>query len=60
MAFRIGDHPLIFFVTFVLPAFLLLLGIIFHASVLQFILCGAWLGFSFMVLYLPVESESEQ
>lgn len=60
MSFRIGDHPMVFFVTFALPALLLLLGIIFHASVLLFILCGSWIGFAFMALYLPIEAESEQ
>ncbi|MDH3366020.1 MAG: hypothetical protein OEM29_08490 [Thermoplasmata archaeon] len=60
MAFRIGEHPLVFFVTFVLPALLFVLGIVYHANAFLFILCGSWTGIAFMILYLPVEAESEQ
>ena len=57
MAFRIGEHPMIFFVTFALPALLMFLGVIFEASAFLFILCGTWLGVSFLVLYLPHEAD---
>ncbi len=60
MAFSISEHPMIFFVTFVLPAMLLVLGAIFNASAFLFIMCGTWLGVALMILYLPVEKELEQ
>ncbi|UCE91479.1 MAG: hypothetical protein JSV90_08790 [Methanobacteriota archaeon] len=60
MAFRIGEHPMIFFVTFALPALLMFLGVIFEASAFLFILCTGWLGVAFLVLYLPQETDDTQ
>ncbi|UCE80346.1 MAG: hypothetical protein JSV94_04055 [Methanobacteriota archaeon] len=60
MAFSIREHPLIFFVTFALPAMLMILGAIFNASAFLFILCGTWLGVAMMVIYLPIEKDLEQ
>ncbi len=57
MAFRIGEHPVMFFFTFALPALLMLLGVIFGASAFLFIVCGSWLGVAFFVLYLPLETD---
>ena len=57
MAFRIDEHPMTFFVTFALPALLMLLGVLFGASAFLFILCGSWLGVSFLILYLPHEAD---
>jgi hypothetical protein len=60
MAFRIGEHPMIFFVTFALPALLMLLGVLFNASAFLFIACGGWLGVAFFILYLPQETDEAQ
>ncbi|UCE44727.1 MAG: hypothetical protein JSU93_04785 [Methanobacteriota archaeon] len=60
MAFSISKHPMIFFVTFPLPALLMVLGAIFNASAFLFIICGTWLGVAMMILYLPIETDSEQ
>lgn len=58
MSFRIQEHPLVFYATFVLPAALLLIGILGGANVLFLLLCTVWFGVSFMILYLPVETEN--
>jgi galactitol-specific phosphotransferase system IIC component len=60
MAFNLREHPLMFYVTFVLPAVLFILGAMFRANVFLIILCGVWLGVAFLVLYLPLETENEQ
>ena len=60
MAFRMGDHPMIFFVTFALPALLMLLGVIFSASAFLFIICGGWVGVAFFILYLPHEADEAE
>ena len=60
MAFNSREHPLLFYLTFILPAVLLVLGAIFHANVFLIILCIMWLGVSFLILYLPLEAEKEQ
>lgn len=58
MAVKLTEHPLLVYVTFVLPAILLALGILLKVSVFLLIIIIAWLGAAFMTLYLPVESDN--
>jgi hypothetical protein len=60
MVFKAREHPLMFYLTFVMPAVLFALGAVFRANVFLLILCGMWLGISFLILYLPLEAEGEQ
>ena len=60
MTFSIRQHPMIFFATFPLPALLMVLGAVFHASAFLFIICGTWIGVALMILYLPVETDNGQ
>jgi len=57
MAVKLTEHPLLVYVTFVLPAMLLALGIMFEVNIFLLILVIAWLGAAFVILYLPVESD---
>ena len=57
MTFDLREHPLTFYVTFVLPVLLFVVGVVFRANVFLLILCGMWLGVAFFVLYLPIETE---
>lgn len=54
MAERLRDHPVLLYLTFVMPILLLALGIIFKANVFLLIVAGAWLGVSFVILFLPI------
>ena len=58
MAEKLTDHPILLYLTFVLPMLLLALGIIFHASSFQIIVLMAWLGVAIMVLFLPIASDN--
>jgi len=58
MSERLLEHPLLVYVTFVLPILLLAVGIAVNASVFLIILDMAWLGVSFMVLFLPIASDN--
>lgn len=58
MAERLLEHPMLVYVTFVLPMLLLAVGIAANASVFLIILDLAWLGISFMVLFLPIASDN--
>lgn len=60
MAFNLREHPLTFYVTFIMPAVLFVVGAIFRANVFLLILCGMWLGVAFFVLYLPIETDDMQ
>jgi hypothetical protein len=57
MADKILDYPILSYITFALPAVLLLLGIIFSANVFLMILTISWLGIAFMILFLPLASD---
>ena len=57
MAERILEHPILTYVTFVLPAILLVLGIIFGANVFLMIVTIAWLASAFVVIYLPLSQD---
>lgn len=57
MAEKLTDHPLLLYLTFVLPIVLLALGIIVKANVFILIIISAWLGVAFVLLFLPIESD---
>ena len=57
MAERFTDHPLLLYLTFILPMALLALGIIFKANVFLLIIVSAWLGVSLILLFLPIETD---
>ncbi len=58
MAEKLTDHPILLYLTFVLPMVLLALGIIFNASSFQIIVLLSWLGASFIILFLPIASDN--
>ena len=58
MAEKLTDHPILVYLTFVLPMLLLALGVIFHASSFQIIVITAWLGVALVVLFLPIASDN--
>ena len=58
MAEKFTEHPLLLYLTFVLPILLLALGIIVKANVFILIVISAWLGVAFVLLFLPVESDA--
>jgi len=58
MAEKLTDHPILLYLTFVLPMLLLALGIIFHASSFQIIVLMAWLGVAIIILFLPIASDN--
>ena len=57
MADRILEHPILAYLTFILPAALLVLGMIFSANVFLMILTIAWLGAAFVVIFLPLAED---
>ncbi len=58
MAERLRDHPLIIYVAFIMPIALLIIGALAHANILFLIVVAAWLGISFIVLFLPIASDN--
>ena len=58
MAERLREHPLIIYFAFIMPIALLTIGALAHASVLYLIMAAAWLGISFMLLFLPIASDN--
>ena len=58
MADGISDHPILAYLTFVLPVVLLALAIVFDAGLLLIILTILWLGTAFAVLYLPLSGDN--
>jgi hypothetical protein len=58
MAEKLSEHPVIIYLTFVVPIVLLFLGILFHASLFQIIVLLAWIGVAFVILFLPVSSDN--
>jgi len=55
---KLTDHPILTYLTFGLPIILLAIGMLFNANVLMIIAILAWLGVAFLVLYLPLSSDS--
>jgi len=58
MAEKLSEHPILLYLTFVLPMLLLALGVIFDASVFQLMVLVAWLGVAIVVLFLPIASDN--
>ncbi len=58
MAERLRDHPLVLYVAFIMPIALLAIGALVHANVLLLIIAAAWLGISFILLFLPIASDN--
>jgi hypothetical protein len=58
MSERLLEHPMLVYLTFVLPILLLAVAIAVNANVLLIILDLAWLGISFMILFLPIASDN--
>ncbi len=58
MAERLRDHPLVFYVAFIMPIALLIIGAIAHANLLFLIAVAAWIGVSFILLFLPIASDN--
>ena len=56
MSERMSEHPILVYLTFVLPILLLVLGMVFNASVILMILVLAWLGIALVILFLPIAS----
>ncbi len=58
MAEELKKHPLLTYITFVLPMALLAIGVAVSANVLLLIFTIAWLGAAFMILFLPIEADN--
>jgi len=58
MTEELGKHPILVYLTLVLPIVLLAIGAAVGASVFLLILVVAWLGISFIILFLPIESDN--
>lgn len=58
MSERLLEHPMLVYLTFVLPILLLAVAIAVNANVFLIILDLAWLGVSFMILFLPIASDN--
>lgn len=57
MSEKLREHPIIVYLAFVLPVLMLVSAVVLGASVLVFLAIMAWIGISFMVLFLPVTSD---
>jgi len=58
MSEKLREHPLIVYTAFILPALLFVSAILLGANVFVFLVILAWIGVSFMVLFLPVSEDS--
>jgi len=58
MSEKLSEHPILAYLTFVLPMALLALGIIFNAGVMLIIMVSAWLGIALVLLFLPLASDN--
>jgi len=58
MSEKLKEHPILTYVTFVLPMLLLAVGVAVGANILLIILSIAWLGISFFILFLPIASDN--
>ncbi len=58
MAEGTSGHPILTYLTFVVPALLLVLAVVFDASILFMIMTILWLGVAFGVLYLPLVGDN--
>jgi hypothetical protein len=58
MAEKLTDHPLVLYLSFVMPVALLIMGIIARVNVMFLILAAAWLGVSLILLFLPIATDN--
>ena len=58
MAEELKKHPMLTYLTFVLPMALLAIGAAISANVFLMILTIVWVGVAFMILFLPIEAEN--
>ena len=58
MAEKLREHPILTYVTFVLPILLLVIAAYMKANVFLIIAILAWLGVAMMILFLPIESDN--
>ena len=57
MAERLSEHPILMYMTFVMPLAFLFMAIVFSASLFLIMVLLAWLGIAFVVLFLPIASD---
>ena len=58
MAESLRDHPMVLYVAFIMPIALLIIGALAHVKVLYLIVAAAWIGVSFILLFLPIASDN--
>jgi len=58
MAEKLREHPILTYVTFVLPVLLLVIAVYAKANVFLIVTILAWLGVAMMMLFLPIESDN--
>jgi hypothetical protein len=58
MAEKLREHPILTYVTFVLPILLLAIAAYVQANVFLIIIILVWLGVAMMMLFLPIESDN--
>ena len=57
MAERLSEHPILMYMTFVMPLAFLFMAIVFSVSLFLIMVLLAWLGIAFVVLFLPIASD---
>jgi hypothetical protein len=58
MAERLTAHPILTYLTFVLPVLLMIVALAVNANIFVIIVILAWLGVAFVLLLLPIESDT--
>lgn len=58
MSSVLKEHPLIIYMSLILPALLLGAAIILEASLFLIMIILVWIGISFIILVLPVTTDS--
>jgi hypothetical protein len=58
MAEKLREHPILTYVTFLLPVLLLMIALAVKANVFLVILVLTWIGVALMMLFLPIESDN--
>ena len=58
MAEELKKHPILTYLTFVLPMVLLAIGAVVSANVFLMIITIAWMGAALMILFLPIETDN--
>ena len=58
MSSILKEHPLIIYLTLILPALLLGVAVLIGANLFLIILILVWIGASFIILFVPVTTDS--